>query len=72
MNNRELRLLNQANGIAAIRKKRGNRVPILKGDSLNERARKLGIATDMPSVNREFRRRDLKQAVRTEREKVTR
>jgi len=40
----------------------------LKGDEAirNIRARKIGIATDMPDFNRESRRRDSKTAVRTE------
>jgi hypothetical protein len=56
----------QAKGDEAIRKQRGNKKPIIKTDSLNDRARKIGIATDMPALNREARRRDLKVAVRTE------
>lgn len=67
MNNRELRLYRQTQGIAAIQKKRGDEVPLLKGDSLNDRARKLGIAIDLPFANRELRRRELRQNVRTER-----
>lgn len=35
----------------------------LKGLSLNERARALGIATDMPSINRANRRHELKKAI---------
>ena len=37
--------------------------------SLNERAKRLGLATDMPSINRANRRSDLKEAVRVERKK---
>ena len=54
-------------GDEAIRKQRGKETPIIKSDSLNDRACKIGIATDMPSINRASRRRDLKIAVRTER-----
>jgi hypothetical protein len=56
----------QDRGDAAISKARKGKVRILKTDSLNQRARKLGIATDMPMVSREYRRRDLKTAVRKE------
>jgi hypothetical protein len=48
---------------AVIRKQRDGKMPLVKTDSLNERARKLGIATDMPSINRLHRRKDLKLAV---------
>lgn len=47
-----------------IRKQRDGKFPIIKSDSLNIRARKLGITTDMPNINRYMRRRDLKVAVR--------
>jgi hypothetical protein len=36
----------------------------LKGLSLNERARALKIATDMPSINRATRRDSLKKAIK--------
>jgi len=48
---------------AVIRKQRDGKMPLIKTDSLNERARKLGIVTDMPAVNRLHRRKDLKMAV---------
>jgi len=53
-----------------IRKRRNGNMPLIKADSLNERARKLSIATDMPAINRMHRRKDLKTAVREERIKV--
>lgn len=37
--------------------------------SLNERARALGIATDLPGINRSDRRRDLKTAIKEEKMK---
>jgi hypothetical protein len=46
------------------------KMPLVKTDSLIERARKLGIATDMPTVSRVVRRHDLKLAVREESKKV--
>jgi hypothetical protein len=48
---------------AAIQTQRDGRMPLVKTDSLNERARKLGIAVDMPAINRLHRRKDLKMAV---------
>jgi len=63
---RQDRIEIQKKGDEEIRKGRGNMKWILKQDSLNVRARKIGIATDMPSINREMRRRDLKSAVRME------
>ena len=53
----------QDKGDAEIRRGREGKPLILKRDSLNERARKLEIATDMPSINREQRRRSLREAV---------
>jgi hypothetical protein len=53
-----------------IRKRRNGKMPLIKTDSLIERARKLGIATDMPAVSRLVRRHNLKLAVREERNKV--
>lgn len=38
----------------------------LKGKTLNERAKMLGIATDLPALNRSQRRKDLKQAIKEE------
>lgn len=49
---------------AAIRQARGDNHPITKMDSLFERAKKLGLATDLPSPNRSQRRADLKAAVK--------
>lgn len=49
-----------------LRAKRNGRLPITKHDSLNDRARKLGIAMDIPAVNRNQRRTDLKKAIKEE------
>lgn len=38
--------------------------------SLNERAKAMGIATDLPGINRTARRRDLKIALRQEKKKL--
>jgi hypothetical protein len=54
-------------GDAAIRKARKGHVYLLKGDTLNQRALKLGLATDMPFLNRASRRDNLKTAIHTER-----
>lgn len=54
---------------AVIRKQRDGKMPLVKTDSLNERARKLGIATDMPAISRVVRRHDLKAAVQEESKK---
>jgi hypothetical protein len=50
----------------AIRKKRKGWQWIVKGDSLNTRAKKLGLAIDMPAINRSSRRHDLKSNIKTE------
>lgn len=50
----------------AIRKKRDGWKWITKGDSLNTRAKKLELATDMPAINRSSRRHDLKTNIITE------
>ena len=49
-----------------LRTKRQKQTFITKQDTLNERAKKLHIATDMPAINRQRRREDLKVAVRKE------
>lgn len=59
----------QDKGDAEIRNKRVGFDPILKTDSLFERARKMGIATDLPGVNRSQRRRELKETMKEERNK---
>ncbi len=50
----------------AIRKKCEGWKWIIKGDSLNTRAKKLEWATDMPAINRSSRRHDLKANIVTE------
>ena len=59
----------QDKGDDAMRKLRDGKLPITKTDSLNERAKKLKIATDMPTINRTIRRHDLKVAIREESKK---
>ena len=54
----------QDRGDNELRKQK--RVFITKHDSLHERARKLGFATDLPGINRAERRRSLKTAIHTE------
>ena len=51
---------------AEIRKSRKGQSYIVKGDSLNTRARKLGLATDMPLINRQQRRMELRKAIPVE------
>ena len=55
---------------SVIRQARGGKQPIAKTDSLFERARKLGLATDLPAINRAQRRRDLRVAIKKESEDV--
>lgn len=61
---REDRIRIQKEGDDVIRKEREGKSFIIKGDSLHQRARKLGMAIDMPAINRKARRIDLKLAVR--------
>ena len=54
-----------------IRQERNGSLPITKMDSLNDRAKKLRIAIDLPGHNRSDRRLNLTTAVHEERKKAT-
>ena len=70
--NKEKRKLLEEEGNKRIDVKREGLMPINKQHSLITRAKMLGIATDMPGINRYERRKALKEAVRIERKKVYR